>query len=134
MNPLAKKTAAPSAAQKDRTEIKTVADKPCARPRRDQRKATRYPVQPEHQFCELQVGDNVLSTLLVNESQTGFAVMADRLSGLKTGNKVRLHTHKGWFTVEIVYIREIAPPRDVDLSVEVLFWLGLKKMRGSFFS
>jgi hypothetical protein len=132
MDPIDKNTTDYSA-QSDSADERNVNKKPFAQQRRDERKSNRIPVKPEHQFCELQVESNALSALLVNESQTGFAVLTDRLCDLKAGSKVRLHTSKGWYTVAIVYIREVAPPRDVELSVETLYWLGLKKVRGSIF-
>ena len=78
------------------------------------------------QSCELKVGTKVLSASLVNESKGGFAVLIDRLDGLKIGKKVELHTNTGWFTVRIVYINKVAPPENAAPECDSWFRLGMK--------
>ena len=78
------------------------------------------------QSCELKVGANVLSASVVNESKTGFSVLIDRLDGLKAGKKVKLHTNMGWFTVQIVYINKVTPPRNAASECDSWFRLGMK--------
>ena len=85
-----------------------------------------YTVPQARQSCELKVGANVLSASLVNESKAGFAVLIDRLDGLKVGKKVELHTNMGWFMVRIVYISKVAPPRDAAPECDSWFRLGMK--------
>jgi hypothetical protein len=97
----------------------------------DDRKSHRYTVPQEHRSCELKVGGNVLSAALVNESKTGFAVLIDRLDGLEVGEKVELNTDMGRFTVQIVYVSEVAPP-EYATQCKSLFRLGVKKARSSF--
>jgi hypothetical protein len=81
----------------------------------------------------VQVGSNVLPALLLDESENGFGVLIDRLDGLQSGKKIKLHTNYGWFTVRIVYINEIARPKDAPPGSDTWFKLGIKKTRGSFF-
>jgi hypothetical protein len=83
-------------------------------PSRNERKSRRHPVPEERQHCQLKVGTDVLSAVLVNKSERGFAVLIDSRNDLRVGQKVHLHTHQGWFTIRVVYITEIARPKDAD--------------------
>ena len=62
------------------------------------------------QPCELNIGDNLIPALLMDESRGGFAVMIDRLEGVKSGKRARLRTDAGWVKVRIIYIKKAAPP------------------------
>ena len=62
---------------------------------RDDRKSTRNQVSKARQSCELKVGTGVVPALLVDESRGGFAILIDRLEGLKRGKKAKLHTDMG---------------------------------------
>jgi uncharacterized protein YbcI len=124
MNPTAKKMPVIHVVKQGRTGRTTAGKKPLAKSGRDSRKSRRYIVPPARQSCKLKVGGKVLSASLVNESQGGFAVWTDRLHCLKTGEKVRLHTDKGWFTVRVVYVKRVAKSQDTKLR------LGLKKVGG----
>jgi hypothetical protein len=42
--------------------------------------------------------------------------LIDSRNGLRVGQKVHLHTHLGWFTIRLVYIAEVARPKDVELG------------------
>jgi uncharacterized protein YbcI len=117
MNSIAKKTS-----KKDHPTGK----EPPAKSGRSKRKSCRYLVPPARQSCKLKVGGKVLPAFLVDESQGGFGVWTDLLSGLKTGEKIKLHTDKGWFTVRVVYAKNIAKSQDGK------FRLGLKKAGGLF--
>ena len=99
-------------------------------PRRERRKSSRRIVPLARQSCELKAGGKVLSASLVNESQGGFAVWTDRLDGLKIGEKVRLHTDQGWFTVRVIYVREVAKSQDASPKCDAWFQLGFKKAGG----
>jgi len=67
-----------------------------------------------------------LSASLINESIDGFAVLIDRLDGLKVGKKVELHTNMGWFKVQIVYINKAARPNDAAPECDTWFRLGMQ--------
>jgi hypothetical protein len=99
---------------------------------RDQRKSSRQPVPSSRQPCELKVGANVISAVLVNESQGGFGVLVSSLEGVKIGKKAQLRIDAGWFTVRIVYINKAAPPQKTDVKCDAWFRLGLKRA-GRFF-
>jgi hypothetical protein len=99
---------------------------------RDQRKSSRQAVPSSRQPCELKIGANVISAVLVNESQGGFGVLVSSLEGVKIGKKVQLRIDAGWFTVRVVYINKAAPPQKTDVKCDVWFRLGLKKA-GRFF-
>ena len=92
--------------------------------------ATRYP--KARQSCELKVGTGVVPALLVDESRGGFAILIDRLEGLKRGKKAKLHTDMGWFVVRIVYIRKAARPSGSDSKCDTWFRVGLRKARSFF--
>ena len=131
MNPIAQKMPK-SLVFEEKPTHETMADtKPSAMPRRDERKSCRCTVPEARRSCELKVGADVLPASLANESKTGFAVLIDRLGGLKRGDKVKLHTDKGWFTVRIVYIKEVTQPEYIDLKSDSWFRVGMKKARGS---
>jgi hypothetical protein len=108
--------------------------KSISKPGLDDRKSPRCPVPPARQSCELKVGGKVLSALLVNESEGGFAVLIDRADGLKVGKKVELRMGTRSSTVKIVYIRKVARPQNVAGEGDCWFHLGMKKASGSFFS
>ena len=71
-----------------------------------------------------------MSASLVNESRGGFAIWTDSADNLKIGEKVRLHTDQGWFTVLIAYVREVAKSQDAQSKCDSWFQLGLKKTGG----
>jgi hypothetical protein len=96
-------------------------------PSREERKSDRCPVPQSRQSCEVKVGASVLSASLVNESQSGFGVLIDRLEGIKAGKKVELHTKTGWVTVRVVYVKKVAAPRNTTSKSDAWFWLGMKK-------
>jgi hypothetical protein len=106
--------------------------KSIAKQGRDERKSCRSTVPPARQSCELRVGANISSALLANESKHGFAVLIDRLDGLKVGEKVELHTDMGWFKVRIVYINKVTQPENAALNSDSWFRVGMKKARRFF--
>jgi hypothetical protein len=130
MNPIAENTSDGLVSEEAPTVKAVAAMKPLAKPGRDDRKSCRCTVPQEHQFCELKVGDDVLLALLVDQSAGGFAVLVDRLDGLKIGEKVDLNTDMGTFTVRIVHINEVAPPKDV--AIDRCFRVGVKKTHRFF--
>ena len=73
----------------------TTGTKPLVKLGRDERMSERCMVPQDCQSCELKVGADVLSASLVNESKGGWAILIDRLDGLKVGQKVKLHTNIG---------------------------------------
>jgi hypothetical protein len=97
-----------------------------SKPGIEDRRSCRHTVPQVHQSCELKVGSNVMSASLVNKSKTGFSVLIDRLEDLKVGKKVELHANMGWFTVQIVYINKVAPPKNTAPECDSWFKLGLK--------
>jgi hypothetical protein len=105
--------------------------KSCAA-RRDDRKSDRNRVPEARQSCELNVGDNLIPALLMDESRDGFAVMIDRLEGVKSGKKAKLRTDAGWVNVRIIYITKAAPPAYSDPKSDCWFRLGLRKARSFF--
>jgi hypothetical protein len=114
------------------TDKATTGKEPPAKLGRDERKSCRCKVPPARQSCELKVGSNVWAASLVNESKRGFAVLTDHLNGLEAGEKVELHTDKGWFTFRIIYIKEVSTPQDAAPECDSWFRLGLKKTGGLF--
>ncbi len=96
---------------------------------RDERKSRRSRVQQGRQSCELKVGADLLPALLVDESRGGFAVLIDRLEGLKSGKRVKLRTDMGWFKVRVIYVKKAARPAHADSNSDCWFRLGLKKAR-----
>jgi hypothetical protein len=110
-------------------EEQPTGEEPLAKLRRDSRKSCRSTVPKERQACELKVGANVSSALLANESKHGFAVLIDRLNGLKIGKKAELHTDMGRFTVRIVYINKVGQPIDAAFQSDCWFRVGMKKAR-----
>jgi hypothetical protein len=97
-----------------------------SKPGIDDRKSSRCNVPPARRSCEVKVGSNVLSASLLNESKDGFSVLIDRLDGLKAGKKVELHTNMGWFTVQVVHITKVTPPRNAAPECDSWFRLGMK--------
>ena len=97
-----------------------------SKPGIDDRRSCRRTVPQVRQSCELKVGSNVLSASVVNESKTGFSVLIDRLDGLKAGKKVELHTNMGRFTVQIVCINKVVPPKNAAPECDSWFRLGMK--------
>jgi len=105
------------------------------KPNRDSRKSSRRTVPKSRQPCKLKVGVKVLSALLVNESHGGFggfAVLIDRLNGLKVGEKVEIHTDLSGFMVRIIHIQKVARPKTVAAKCNSWFLLGVKKMGSCF--
>ena len=100
---------------------------PPVKPSAHDRESPRHPVPPARQSCELRSGSTVVPVSLENESNTGFAVLANHLCGLKAGKMVELRTEEGWLPVQIVYVQEVARPHDVDGTCEFRFRLGLKR-------
>jgi hypothetical protein len=78
------------------------------------------------------VGADPLPALLIDESRGGFAVLIDRLEGIKPGKKAKLHTDMGWFQVRIVYVKEAARPAHSNTKSDCWFRLGLRKKRSFF--
>jgi hypothetical protein len=99
---------------------------------RDERKSCRFQVPEGRQSCELKVGASLLPAMLVDESKGGFAVLIERLEGLKSGKKVALRTDLGWCKVRIIYVRKAAPPANSDAKSDCWFRLGLRKARSFF--
>ncbi|MFZ1933447.1 MAG: hypothetical protein WCB27_24545 [Thermoguttaceae bacterium] len=127
MDQIAKKMPDVYVLEEDSTDEPTVTGtKSIAKQRRDDRRSNRCNVPPARQSCELKVGANVRSASLVNESKDGFAVLTDRLDGLKVGKKVELHTDIGRFTVRVVYIQNVVPPRNAAPECESWFRVGMK--------
>jgi hypothetical protein len=92
----------------------------------EERRSGRCRIPKEQQSCELKAGTSVLPALLANESKRGFAVLIDRLDGLKVGDKVELHTKWAWFKVQVVFINEAAPPEDAAPECASWFQVGMK--------
>ena len=99
---------------------------------RDDRKSCRNPVPEARQPCELNVGDSIMPALLIDESRDGFAVMIDRLEGVKSGKRAKLRTDAGWVKVRIIYITKVAPPACSNPKSDCCFRLGLRKARSFF--
>jgi hypothetical protein len=129
MNAILQKVRKLLVSEEEPTNKATTGTEPDAKPGRDERKSCRCRVPKERRSCELKVGDNVLSALLANESKRGFAVLIERLGGLKVGEKAELHTEWGWFKVRIVFINEVAPPEDADPKCASWFQVGMKVRR-----
>jgi hypothetical protein len=100
--------------------------------RRDDRKSSRNPVPKSRRACELKVGGDLLPAVLVDESAGGFAVLIDRVEGLKSGKRAEFHTDMGWCKVRIVYIKKSAAPAGADAKSDCWFRLGLRKQRSFF--
>lgn len=95
MNPIVQKIQEILVSKEGPTDEAITGTKPLLKPGRDERRSDRCMVPQARQSCEFKVGANVLSASLVNESKDGFAVLIDRLDGLKVGQKVKLHTNIG---------------------------------------
>ena len=108
------------------TDNAATGTEPFAKRGRDERRSGRCTVPQARQSCELKVGTNVLSGLLANESKHGFAVLIDRLDGIKIGEKVELHTEWGWFKVRVVFINSVASPEDAAPKCASWFQVGMK--------
>jgi hypothetical protein len=102
---------------------------PVAKPSREDRKSPRSAVPQARRSCELRVGSSVMAALLMDRSAGGFAVVVDRIEGLKAGKKVELVTDLGRFKVKVVYINKIARPKDASTQSDVWYRLGLKIAR-----
>ncbi len=127
MNPIAEKMPGLYALEEDSTdEPAGTGTEPIAKPLRDERRSCRCTVPQARQPCELEVGTNVLSASLLNESKDGFAILVDRVGWLKAGKKVVLRTDAGAFMVRIVYIKEVAPPRNAANKCDSWFRVGMK--------
>lgn len=101
---------------------------------RDDRESCRIPVLPEHQPCELKVGDKILPAALIDESESGLAVLTDRLDGLEVGGEVELHTDAGVIAVQIVYINKVPSYASRVTKCTTLYQLGVKKTCGAALS
>jgi hypothetical protein len=101
---------------------------------RGERRASRIPVLPDRQPCELRVGDTIVPAALINESDTGLAVLTDRLDGLDVGREVELHTDAGTVPVQIVYINKVAACAYRVTHCNTLYQLGVKKTAGAALS
>lgn len=102
------------------------------KPTRDDRRSRRYNVPKDRQPCELKSKDSAWPVLLVNESESGCAVLTDRLNGLQNADKVELRTDKGWVTFRVVYIKAAARPEYAPTKSDTWFRLGLKKANRFF--
>ena len=100
---------------------------PAVKPSAHDRASPRHPVPSARRFCELRDGTSVVPASLENESDSGFAVMVDRLYGLEAGKMIELRTDEGWLPVQIVYVQEVAKPLDADGAWGLRFRLGLKR-------
>jgi hypothetical protein len=114
----------------DTTNEAIAGTEPLVTPGPDERRSYRSLVPHSSRSCEVKVGANVLPASLFDESEGGFAVLIDRLDGLETGKKVKLHTEMGWFTVRIIYINNVARPKDAPPEHDTWFRVGIKKVRG----
>jgi hypothetical protein len=132
MSPTAEKVRKSLVSEEESTDEAIAGTEPLAESSRDGRRSRRFRVPQECQPCELKAGGKVLPAALVNESKTGLAVLVDRLDGLETGKEVELHSDIGWFTVQIVYIKKVAPCAYSATKCDTLFQLGMKKTASSF--
>lgn len=105
-----------------------------ASPGREDRRSPRYSVPLAQQPCVLEIDANALPASLVDMSEGGFAVLVERLEGLKIGKQIKLKTDMGCFTVHITYINEVAPPKKATSDADCYYRLGMKKSRKSFLS
>jgi hypothetical protein len=106
--------------------------KKCCALGRDDRKSCRIRVSEDRRSCDLKFGAVVLPALLMDESRGGFAVLVDRLDGLKAGKKANLRTDAGWFKVRVIYIQEAVRSPFSDSKCECWYRLGLRKVRSFF--
>ena len=126
MNSTALKTPGICVSETGPTGLGIASHERLATPRRDERKSGRCKVPPARQACAVKVEGNVLTASLENDSKDGFAVLIDRLDLLKVGKKVELRTEMGWFVVRIVYINQVARPKDAAPECDSWFRLGVK--------
>ena len=75
----------------------------------------------------MKVGGKILPAALIDESETGLAVLTDRLDGLEVGREVELHTDAGAIAVQIVYINKVASYAYRVTKCNTLYQLGVKK-------
>lgn len=108
--------------------------KALSQPGIEERRSLREKVPPERQPCEIEARGKVLSALLVNESEGGFALLVEEGEGLKVGKKVELRTNTLSFTVRVVYLRKIARPENACSKSDSWFRVGVKKTSRSMFS
>jgi hypothetical protein len=126
MNPIAEQMPGFQIPEDWTTDEATTGAVPFGNSSRDERKSPRYGVPEARQSCELKIGAKILPASLVNESEDGFSVLIDRLDGLKSGKKVELHTHKGWYQVRIIYINMAARPAGAAPECGSWYRLGMK--------
>lgn len=84
---------------------------PIAPAGRDERKSGRQKVPSHRQPCQLKLGDQLLQALMLDISDSGFGLLISGQHELKVGQKVHLHTDRGWFTIRIVRIAEVVRPK-----------------------
>ncbi len=101
-------------------------------PNQNRRESCRFLVVDTLQRCELQVGEELLSARMLDESAGGFAVLVEHLAGLSVDQTAHLHTAAGWFKVRVANLTEIEPSED-DATVEAetsgpWFRLGLQRL------
>jgi hypothetical protein len=130
MNPFTRKTSDTSRSRRAPLTKAATAVEPSVESRRYQRRSARRIVPLARQSCTLKVAGKVLAASLVNESRGGFSVWTDSEEDLKIGEKVRLRTEQGLFTVRIVYVREVAKSDNAQSKHDSWFQLGLKKTGG----
>jgi hypothetical protein len=127
MNPILPDAQDPRVSEQGPTEAATAGTTPPAQASQFERRAPRIPVPQVHQPCELKTQANIFGAALINESDTGFAVLIDRLDGLDIGVEVELHTDTEWMAVEIVYIKKVIPCASSVTKCDSLFQLGVRK-------
>jgi hypothetical protein len=79
---------------------------------RDHRRSKRRATSSFRLCCELILADKTLSSLLLDESQDGFGVLAAGVPSIVLPQKAYLHNYIGWFDCEIVYAAEVLPKTD----------------------
>jgi hypothetical protein len=134
MNPIQQTLRALRVSEKEPAEEATAPLLPLAESGPEERRSCRVPVLPDHQPCELKVDAKILAAALINESETGLAVLIDRLDGLEIGKEVELLTDAGPITVQVVYIEKVAPCASSVTKCDTLFQLGVKKTPNSALS
>jgi hypothetical protein len=84
----------------------------------NQRRSYRCRVAELRRDCQLLVDGVTIDGKLQDESVGGFAVLMPHTVQVALHQTIQLHTDCGWFHVRIVYIREILPPKGVDMDAE----------------
>jgi hypothetical protein len=82
-----------------------------AAPLRNERKACRQKLPPQRRRCQLKLGANVLPALILDISERGFGLLINGQHDLAVGQKVHLHTERGWFMIRLVHVAEVVPPK-----------------------